>query len=155
MRSSKVVAGLLIAACSLVATAQPSDRFVQKVALPGHYTAVIAEGDLEARSIGSYSVRIYSSEGAQPGDDTTFFTSGVVRARDGAVEKAFIAQLDKGGPPRLVVTIRSAGSGSYLSVDAFAFDNGKVALRASAEGLPPDADPVASLRSKGRRPPAK
>ena len=50
---------------------------------------MVAEGDFEARSIGSYSVRIYSRQSAQPDVDTTFFSSGVIRARDGTVEKAF------------------------------------------------------------------
>ena len=40
-------------------------------------TAVVAEGDFEARSIGSFTVRLYSTENAQPGDDTTFFVGGV------------------------------------------------------------------------------
>jgi hypothetical protein len=72
---------------------------------------VVAEGDFEARSTGSYSVLIYSTQHAQEGDDTTFFSSGVVRARDGSVEKGLLADLGDGGNPSLIVTIRSAGSG--------------------------------------------
>ena len=89
--------------------AEPTDHFVQKLALPTRQTAVIAEGDFEARSIGSYSVRIYSRQRAQPEDDTTFFSSGVIRARDGTVEKVFLADLGNDGAPSLVVAIRSAG----------------------------------------------
>ena len=125
--------------------ADAAPRFLHKLALPGGRTAVVAEGDLEARSIGSYSVRIYSTENAQAGDDTTFFAAGVVRARDGAVEKVLLTDL--GGRPSLVVAIRSAGSGGYLSADAYTIDKDKVALRASVSGLPANADPVAALKS--------
>ena len=51
--------------------AEPTGYFVEKLALPSGQTAVVAEGDFEARSIGSYSVRIYSRQSAQPDDDTT------------------------------------------------------------------------------------
>ncbi|MCJ7838890.1 MAG: PliI family lysozyme inhibitor of I-type lysozyme [Burkholderiales bacterium] len=108
---------------------------------------MVAEGDFEARSIGSYSVRIYSTENAQAGDDTTFFAAGVVRARDGAVEKVLLADLGDDRHPSLIVAIRSAGSGGYLSADAYTIDKDKVALRASVSGLPANADPVAALKS--------
>ena len=42
--------------------AEPTGYFVEKLALPSGQTAVVAEGDFEARSIGSYSVRIYSNK---------------------------------------------------------------------------------------------
>jgi len=69
-----------------------------------------------ARSIGSYSVRIYSTPSARPDDDTTFFSSGVIRARDGTVDRIFLADLGNDGAPSLVVSIRSSGSGGYLSI---------------------------------------
>jgi PHD/YefM family antitoxin component YafN of YafNO toxin-antitoxin module len=102
---------------------------------------------LEARSIGSYSLRLYSTQHAQAGDDTTFFLSGVVHPRDGTVEKVLLVDLDKEGHPSLVVTIRSAGSGGYLSADAYSVDKDRIELRASVSGLPANADPVAALRS--------
>jgi len=126
--------------------AEPTERFVQKLALATGQTAVVAEGDFEARSIGSYSVRIYSTQRAQPDDDTTFFSSGVIRARDGTVEKVFLAELGNDGPPSLVVAIRSAGSGGYLSADAFIIGKNTVVLRASVSGLAANADPVVALR---------
>ena len=131
--------------------AEAPPRFVQKLALPGKQTAVIAEGDFEARSIGSYSIRVYSSDNAQPGDDTTFFSSGIVRARDGTVEQVFLADLGDGGPPSLVIAVRSAGSGGYLSADAFSIAKQGAVLRASAAGLPPHADVVEALRSSLRQ----
>src|SRR5258707_3680618 len=113
--------------------AEPTGHFVQKLALPTGQTAVIAEGDFEACSIGSYSVRIYSTRSAQPDDDTTFFSAGVIRARDGTVEKVFLAELGNGGPPRLVVAIPSAGSGGDFSADAF--NNGKGTIVPCASGV--------------------
>jgi len=127
--------------------AEPTGHFVQKVALATGQTAVVAEGEFEARSIGSYSVRIYSTQPAQPDDDTTFFSSGVVRARDGTIERVFLEELGNDGPPSLIVAIRSAGSGGYLSVDAFTIDKNAVVLRASVSGLAANADPVAALKS--------
>lgn len=62
-----------IAACAAVlcSAAWAADRFVQKVPLAKGLVAVVAEGDLEARSIGSYSVRAYFDEQASPGNETT------------------------------------------------------------------------------------
>ena len=135
--------------------AEPTGYFVEKLALPSGQTAVVAEGDFEARSIGSYSVRIYSRQSGQPDDDTTFFSSGVIRARDGTVEKVFLAELGNGDPPSLVVAIRTAGSGGYLSADAFTIGKTAVVLRASVSGLPANADPVVALKSTLQRPEQK
>jgi ecotin len=127
--------------------AEPTGHFAQKLALPGGQTVVVAEGDFEARSTGSYSVRAYSAHPAHADDDTTFFSSGVIRARDGIVEKILLADLSNGNPPSLVVAIRSAGSGGYLSADAFTIGNNTIVLHASVSGLPSNADPVAALIS--------
>ena len=135
--------------------AEPTGHFVQKLALPTGQTAVVAEGDFEARSIGSYSVRIYSTQSAQPDDDTTFFSAGVIRARDGTVEKVFVADLDNGEAPSLVVAIRSAGSGGYLSADAFTIEKNTVVLRASVAGLAANADTVVALKSSLQGPQQK
>lgn len=135
--------------------AEPIGHFAQKLALPTGQTAVVAEGDFEARSIGSYSVRIYSTPSAQPEDNTTFFSSGVIRARDGAVEKVFLTDLGNKGPPSLIVAIRSAGSGGYLSADAFTIGINTVVLCASVSGLAANADPVVALKSSLQGPKQK
>lgn len=135
--------------------AEPIGYFVQKLALPSGQTAVVAEGDFEARSIGSYSVRIYSRQSGQPDDNTTFFSSGLIRARDGTVEKVFLAELGNDDPPSLVVAIRTAGSGGYLSADAFTVVKNTVVLRASVSGLAANADPVVALKSTLQRPEQK
>jgi ecotin len=129
------------------AESQPTDtaRFFQKMMLPGKLVAVISEGDWEARSIGSYSVSIYSTEHAASDDDTTFFVSAITRKRDGGIERILLAELGAGEPPSLIVVIRSAGSGGYLSADAFTVTGERIELRGSVYGLPARADPVQNL----------
>jgi len=122
------------------------DRFVQKITLPAELTAVVAEGDFEARSIGSFTVRLYSTENAQPGDDTTFFVDGIIRERDGSIEKVELADIDGDGEPELIVTVRNAGTGQYLSAHAVGFDKNRVWLQAAVADLAQDADPIAALK---------
>jgi hypothetical protein len=129
--------------------AAESDRFIAKVKLPSGQTAVVAEGDFEARSIGSFSVRLY--EAAPIGDETTFFTAGLIRARDGSIETVVLADVDGDKRPEIIVNVRSVGTGSYLSAHAFAFDKQRLSFRAAVEGLPPEADPVAALRKSIRK----
>ena len=119
-------------------------RFVARLMLPTGQTAVVAEGDFEARSIGSFSVRIYESAPAP--NETTFFTAGLIRHRDGSVEKVMLADVDGDRQAEIIVVVRSAGSGGYLSAHALAFTNDGLSFRAGVEGLPPDADPVVALR---------
>ncbi len=136
MRRISVVWLVLCVASSAFAS---SDRYVQKRVLPDGQAAVIAEGDYEARSIGTYSVRLYTS------DDTTFYLSGVIAKRDGSIEDVRLADLDGKGEQQLVVIIRSAGSGGYLSAQAFKVTDKRVEARSHVENLPGDADPVAAL----------
>jgi len=126
------------------AHAAEQDRFVRKLALPTGQTAVIAEGDFEARSLGSFSVRLY--EAASPGDETTFFESGLIVSRDGALEDTVLADVDGDMQPEIVIIARSVGTGSYLSAYALATAKVGLKLRAAVEGLAPDADPVEALR---------
>jgi hypothetical protein len=124
--------------------AQAPERFVTKIKLPTGQTAVVAEGDMEARSIGSFSVRLFAQ--AEVPDETTFFTSGLVRPRDGAIEKIALADVDGGGAPEIVVITRSAGTGGYVSAQAFAVAGDQVSFRAEVKDLPANADAVDALR---------
>ena len=126
--------------------AEPTGHFVQKLALPSGPTVVVAEGDFEARSIGSYSVRVYDTQSAQANDDTTFFSAGMIRPRDGMIEKVLLAELGNEGVSSLIVVIRSVGSGGYLSADAFTIGKNTVVLRAAVSGLAANADPVLALK---------
>ena len=124
------------------------ERFVQKVTLRAGLVVVVSEGDLEARSIGSYAVRVYSDPRAEPGNETTFYSAGLVRGREGTVLS--VAPLEVAGRerPLLAVVVQSAGSGGYLSADAFAVEPGSVRLVASVSGLAPTEDPALSLSRK-------
>jgi len=53
MRCVKFIALLLCFCTSLACAAELPQRYVQKLALPTGQTAVVPEGDFEARSIGS------------------------------------------------------------------------------------------------------
>jgi hypothetical protein len=141
----KALFAFLLALLSTVSLqAADLDRFITKLKLPSGQTAVVAEGDFEARSIGSFSVRLYDA--APPEDETTFFTSGLIRARDGTVEKVLLADVNGDRKPEIIVNVRSAGSGGYLSSHAFAFDKKRLIFCCTVEGLQPQDDPVAALK---------
>lgn len=120
--------------------------FIRQLTLPSGQVIVVAEGEGEPRSIGSYSVRLYAGQSTEyPLDD---FLAGTVRKREGFVEKVASRDLDNNGYPELIVTVRSVGSGSYLSADAFAVSGGTLALAATVSGLPPGEDPLLRLTEK-------
>jgi len=141
-----ITAMALLLATSVHVVAQ--DRFVVKLTLNTGQTVVVAEGDFEARSIGSFSVRLY--EAAAAPDETTFFTSGLVRARDGVIEKVILADLDGDQQQEIVVLARSVGTGDYVSAQAFAVATDTLIFRAAVDGLAADADPVAALRQSSK-----
>lgn len=140
-------AAVLLLVAPVAAVAQ--DRFIEKLRLPAGQTLVVAEGDFEARSIGSFSVRLYDA--AAPSDETTFFRAGLIRARDGVVEKAVLADVDGDRKNEVVVVVRSVGTGSYQSAHAFRIAKDKLVFLAVAEGLAADADPVAVLRKSRKK----
>ena len=109
---------------------------------------MVAEGDAEARSTGSFRVRLYDAAAAS--DETTFFRAGLVRPRDGTVEPLLLADIDGDRVAEIVVIVRSAGSGSYLSAQAFTFDAQRLVMRAAVEGLPPAVDVIAALQQEAR-----
>lgn len=143
MRRALAAAVLLLAQAPLSA-APGAERFVESRKLPSGQVAVVAEGDLEPRSIGSYSLRLYSGRSPEfPVDD---FVAGVIRPRDGTVFKVLLADVDGNAPPEIVIVMQSAGSGGYLSADAFRYGRHSLSRVASVSGLAPGADPVAALR---------
>lgn len=126
--------------------AATADRFTQTVPLAKGLVAVVAEGDLEARSMGSYTVRAYFDAEASSGNETTFYAAGLVRPRDGTVRSASTLALPGRPGPLLMVVMQSAGSGGYLSAEAFAVEPRAVRLVASVRDLAPAEDPAAHLR---------
>ena len=93
-----------------------NDRFVWQFGLNDGKTLVVAEGDREPRSIGSYTVRIY--------DDLTVgaLVAGVVRPRNGFVQEVKMRDLDRDGREEIIIRIETAGSGPYVALNVFTFD---------------------------------
>jgi hypothetical protein len=116
--------------------------------LPGKQKmlVVVSEGQLEPRSTGSYAVRIYG--GANPRARFDDFIAGIVRRRDGTLAKLLFSDVDGDGRPDIVVIVRSAGTGGYVSADAFRVRGKIVSVAGSVKGLAADADPVAALKAK-------
>lgn len=137
--------GVLLATSSTLAADEPA-RIVRAV-LPGTTTTVVvAEGQFEPRSVGSYSLRIYA--GANPRFPYDDFIAGTVRQRDGVVESVVFSDINGDRALEIVVIMRSAGTGNYRSADAFDFQGNILSLIESVAGLAKDADPVRALAAK-------
>ncbi len=120
---------------------QPA-RYLNQHKLSTGYTAVVAEGEFEPRSIGSYSVRIYGANPEFPTDD---FLSGTVRSRDGSIEKVVIQDINGDGAEEIIIIIRSAGTGGYISADAFQYRSKQLKLISNVTDLEKNADPIHEL----------
>lgn len=143
MTLRSLVAALVCVAFANRSVAADSDRYVKLIPLPTGQVAVVAEGDMEARSIGSYSVRIYSNADSKyPTDD---YICGLVQPRDGSVEDVKFADVNQDKSKELILTIRCVGTGQYLSADAFSFNGKRLTRVGAVSGLPNDADCVAAL----------
>lgn len=142
MNKNSLLALILMTSSTLHAAT--SEQFVAKKKLPTGQTVVVAEGKFEARSLGSFSVRLYD---AAPSEDaTTFFSTGQIRARDGSIEKVVITDVSGDKQPEVVVIVRSAGSGGYLSAHAFSVDKQTLKFCTEVNNLEAKADPIAALR---------
>jgi len=122
------------------------DRFIQKIKLPTGETVVVAEGDYEARSIGSFSVRIYES--AVETNETTFFISGLIHSRDGSLEKIILEDLNDKLKPEIIVVSRSVGTGNFLSAYVFEFSNNMLLFKIAKEGILPDSNVINILQEE-------
>ena len=127
-----------------------SGHFTTKIKLPSGQTVVVAEGEFEARSIGSFSVRLYQA--ASGGNETTFFTSGLIHSRDGVVEKVVLEDINDDEQPEIIVIVRSVGTGNYLSAHAFSIDKYQQLISGPiVESLQAETDPVVALRESASR----
>ena len=94
----------------------PEPAFVGR--LPGtDFVVTVTEGPSEPRSIGSYAIRLYRPY--DPAWPYNNFTDGMVRKRDGGVESLLFEDIDEDTSVDVIVVVRSAGSGGYLSADAY------------------------------------
>ena len=117
--------------------------FQESLALNSELLVLVSENPLEPRSVGSYTVNAYAVDiPEQPYDR---FIAGLVLPRDGFVEKIKIVDLNSDGDKELVVIIRSAGTGGYLSADAFDINRDGLTFLKKATGLAADANPVSAL----------
>ena len=139
----------LVASCA-AGTAE-TDRFVQNLTLPTGQMIVVTEREFEPRSVGSYSVRLYSAANPRfPMDD---FQAGLVQARDGYLDRTVLADIDGDQHKEVIVIARSAGTSGYLSAQAFSIGTSARrvlfrslwGLRSSVADLPANADPIAAL----------
>lgn len=144
----KVCLGSLLMALSVIgfgiAWAEDAGRFSSVLPLPSGQHLEVAEGEREARSIGSFSMRLYRSAG--PEDRTTFFLDGLIQSRDGFVESVSLADITGDEKEEIVVQIRAVGSGAYLSAYAYEYDARWLSLVAQVQGLPSDSDVVTELQ---------
>jgi hypothetical protein len=145
---AQVLGAALLLPCMVTGGAATAVRFTQTVPLAKGLVAVVAEGDLEARSMGSYTVRAYFDAEARSGNETTFYAAGVVRPRDGTVRSASALALPGRPGPLLMVVMQSAGSGGYLSAEAFAVEPRAVRVLARVSDLGPAEDPATHLRRR-------
>ena len=147
----RAISALALAAVVVVPQASPaqSDRELAGT-LPGTALVVTAtEGSREPRSIGSYALRLYAAlDTAWPYDN---FVAGAIRPRDGGLDGLVFGDLDANGAPDIVVVVRSAGSGGYLSADGFVVRGKRLTFVGHVEGLSPLADPLIHLQGLVRR----
>jgi len=138
-----IIMSLSIIACPVYGgEREQSGRYVSLHKLSTGLTVVVAEGDFEPRSIGSYSLRLYKANPEFPTDD---FLCGTIRSRDGSIEKVKIQDIDKDGTEEIIIIIRAAGTGGYLSADAFNYQSKKFNLIANVTDLPKNTDPIHKL----------
>ena len=143
---------LFILCFSLISIVQPVQaddgrRVIKTGFMPDSRQAVIvAEGDKEPRSIGSYSVRLYAkNDPAYPYDR---FLAGMVRPRNGMLQDLLFADIDKNGQADIVVITRYAGSGNFVTAEAFHLQGNNLRLLASVAGLDAKRDAIQVLQKK-------
>ncbi len=106
----------------------------------------VEHGPGEPHSVGSYAVRLYRVVHRDLPYD--LYLSGLLQERSGAVQELILADLAGDNVPEIVVVTRAAGSGGYLFADSYAIRAFRLRSLATVSWLPPDADPVASLRAR-------
>lgn len=137
---------LLLAAMSLLPAfaARADDGAPLTMITPDKHYVTATQGPGEAQSIGSYALRLYRNQIS--GDPTQDFVAGIVRPRDGFLLRLDWQNVTPDATTELIVVTQSAGSGGYLSADAFQLGSTNIALVASVSSLPPDTDLIGALK---------
>lgn len=87
------------------------NRFVNSLELEDDKMIVVAEGDLESSSDGSYIVQLYTNKGV--------WLDGSIQEREGNIVDTWIVDLNNDNQQELLVWLRSQGNGNYGSIDVF------------------------------------
>lgn len=140
----RAICSVVLLVAARMAEAGGDRQFLQPLTLADGTVVVVEEGALEPRSIGSFSIRLYS--GVNPTYPFDDFISGIVIPRDGTVERLVLADIDGDDTDELIVIMRSVGSGSYQSAKAFAFSGNRLNLISEVDNLQPELDPIEWLR---------
>ena len=138
-----VLAVLMLGACTAKVDVDCDASETRSRAWGEGLIAVVAEGEGEPRSLGSYSVRVYEAQNGE--NDRDFFITGLIFARDGYLVGLDLVDVDSDQNEDLVVTFESAGSGSYLTAHAWRLLDSKLSSVAMVEGLAPGTDVTQAL----------
>ena len=104
----RIIESLLLVIVLCSSQVQAEDRVIKKFDLPNGRLIVVAEGDYEPRSMGSYSVRLYSAANPEfPFDD---FRSGIIVSRDGVIQKIELKDLNNDDSAEFIVIVQAVGS---------------------------------------------
>ncbi|QZA81586.1 PliI family lysozyme inhibitor of I-type lysozyme [Deefgea piscis] len=136
MKLNKLI-GMLTYALMSMAHAEIPSRSIQ-LQLPNQQHILVSEGELEPRSIGSYAIRLYAGGSSEFPFDV--FLSGQIQPRDGSLERVINADINGDGIDEVIIVLRSAGSGGYLSADAFSWQNNQLQLLAAVKDLAPNTE---------------
>ncbi len=112
LRAVLLTSFLLWAACASVQAAT-----VIKKKLPDGRRITVAEGPAEPRSIGSFSLRLYS--GVNPKGPQDDFLGGRIDERDGFLESVEMIDLIGDKVPELIVVLRNVGTSSSLDLHVY------------------------------------
>lgn len=140
----------IVLASSFLLTSHALAKDGVAIDLPDRRVAVLAVGDLEPASIGSYSVTIFKNRAL------TDFVAGAVFSRNGSFlqdngrPRAKLADINADGIKELIVSKLTAGSGNYLEVDALSIDARGVRLVARIQ-TDTRHDVIAELRAACKR----
>ncbi|MQA92593.1 MAG: hypothetical protein GEU90_20615 [Gemmatimonas sp.] len=135
--------------CTAFARAPQAPAETLETKMPDGRLVIVSDGPREAASIGSYVVHVYGA--ANPQSPTDDYVAGIVMPRNGSLLRLEVVDIDGDGSEDLVVVCESAGSGSYLSGDAFRLTGDRIVHIASAHNLAPNTDVVAALRADSGR----